>query len=77
MHNGRVYTMCQIICDPGLRGWGLYLPHYFPFVKQVLIEHLLCARHLVGTEDPTEQVLALMELEFLGEGTQTVNHKRI
>lgn len=41
------------------------------------MEHLLCARHLVGAGNPTEQVPALMELTFLGEGTQTINHKKI
>lgn len=64
-------------CDPGLRGWGLCLPHYFPIAKQILMEHLLCARHLVGGGNSTEQVPALMELTFLGEGTQTVNHKQM
>lgn len=41
------------------------------------MEHLLCARHLVGAGNSTEQVPALMELTFLGEGTQTVNHKQM
>ena len=63
-----VHRTCQVTCDPGLRGQGLCLPHHLPLVKQTLIEHLLCARHLMGARDPEEPVFPRHMADILGGG---------
>lgn len=55
---------------------GLFLKTFFsPFIQQMLIEHLFCARHYVRCARPSKPLIAPDLMEFMVEwGIQTQQH---